>query len=113
MQQLDVLILMQENCGFCDEAKLLFQRLAREFPLVLALKDINSPEGQESALRGGVLFPPGIFIDGEPICYGRPSERGLRRAIDKRLASAKLARRPPASRPADEEAIMCKRRTDS
>jgi thiol-disulfide isomerase/thioredoxin len=84
---LDVLILTQDNCGFCDDAKLLFQRLAREFPLSVAMLDINSPEGQKLAVQGGILFPPGIFIHGEPFCYGRPSERKIRREIDTRSAS--------------------------
>ncbi len=80
---LDVLILTQDNCGFCDDAKLLFQRLAREFPLAVAMLDINSPEGRKLAVQGGMLFPPGIFISGEPFCYGRPSERKIRREIDR------------------------------
>lgn len=102
MPQLDVLILTQENCGFCEEAKLLFQRLAREFPLSLTVLDLNSPEGQDLALRGGVLFPPGIFIHGEAICYGRPSERRLRREVEdrlgRRIALAQIvSNAPPAS----------------
>ena len=92
MPHVHVLILTQENCGFCEDAKLLFERLAREFPLSLEVKDLESPEGQELAVRGGVLFPPGIFIGGEPICYGRPSERMLRRHIEERLASPKSLR---------------------
>jgi len=33
------------------------------------------------AARGGVLFPPGIFLDREPFSYGRPSERKLRKEL--------------------------------
>jgi hypothetical protein len=86
MSAMDVLILTQDNCGFCEDAKMLFQQLAREFPLSVAMLDINSPEGQERALGGGILFPPGIFIGGEPFCYGRPSERKIRREIESRSA---------------------------
>ncbi len=32
-----------------------------------------------------MLFPPGIFLDGEPFSYGRPSERKLRRELERRL----------------------------
>ena len=84
MPALDILVLTQDNCRFCEDAKLLFQRLAGEFPLSVAMLDINSPKGQELATRGGILFPPGIFISGEPFCYGRPSERKIRREIDSR-----------------------------
>lgn len=33
--------------------------------------DMNSSEGQEMAERGGVMFPPGVFLDEEPFSYGR------------------------------------------
>jgi len=32
------------------------------------------------ARAAGIMFPPGILIDGEPFSYGR-SERKLRRAL--------------------------------
>lgn len=87
MPTLDVLILTQENCGFCEEARNLFRRLAGEFPLSIAMVEMSSSEGQELAMRGGVMFPPGIFIGGEPFCYGRPSERKIRREIERRSPS--------------------------
>jgi len=86
---MDVLLLTQENCGFCDQAKEILHRLAREYPLSLSTLDLATREGQALAERGGILFPPGIFLDGEPFAYGRPSERGLRREIERRLASRK------------------------
>ena len=46
-----------------------------------------SLEGQVLAERSGVLFPPGIFLDGEPFSYGRLSERKLRRELEQRLRS--------------------------
>lgn len=86
MSSFDVLILTQDDCGFCEEATSLFQRLAREFPLSVATLDINSPKGQELAAQGGIMFPPGIFVGGEPLCYGRPSERMIRRHIEGKLS---------------------------
>lgn len=86
MSALDILMLTQDNCRFCEDAKLLFQRLAGEFPLSVGMLDISSPEGQGLAVQGGILFPPGIFMNGEPFCYGRPSERRIRREIESRLA---------------------------
>lgn len=49
--------------------------------------DMNSSEGQEMAERGGVMFPPGVFLDEEPFSYGRLSEEKLRRELDHRLSS--------------------------
>lgn len=82
---MEVLLLTQENCGFCAQAKEILDRLSSEYQLSVTTLDLNSPEGQALAMRGGVLFPPGIFIDGEPFSYGRPSERKLRREIERRL----------------------------
>jgi glutaredoxin len=82
---MQVLLLTQERCGFCAQAKALLARLSDEYGFSISTLDVNSPEGQALAMRGGVLFPPGIFIDGEPFSYGRPSERKLRREIERRL----------------------------
>lgn len=38
------------------------------------------------------MFPPGIFLDGEPFSYGRPSERKLRRELERRLGDARTSR---------------------
>ena len=83
-----MLLLTQENCGFCAQAKEILDRLSGEYQLSVTTLDLNSPEGQALAMRGGVLFPPGIFIDGEPFSYGRPSERKLRCEIERRLSHA-------------------------
>ena len=78
-------LLTQEQCGFCEQAKEIIDRLAVEYLLAVKILDLNSSEGQAHALRGGILFPPGIFLDGEPFSYGRLSERKLRREIERRL----------------------------
>src|SRR6266705_4988387 len=82
-----VLILTQEHCGFCEQAKEVLDRLAPEYGLSVSTLDLDSPKGEALAVRGGILFPPGIFLDGEPFSYGRPSERRLRREIERRLRS--------------------------
>lgn len=79
-----IVIITKEDCAFCDLAKALFGRLGAEYPLAVSTLSLGSPEGQELAERGQILFPPGIFIDGEPFSYGRPSERKIRREIDRR-----------------------------
>ncbi len=65
----------------------MLDRLAIEYGFSVSTLDLGSPEGQALAVRGGVLFPPGIFLDGEPFSYGRPSERKLRRELERRLNS--------------------------
>jgi len=82
-----VLILTQEHCGFCEQAKEVLDRLSVEYGFSVSTLNVGSPEGQTLAMRGGVLFPPGIFLDDEPFSYGRPSERKLRREIERRLKS--------------------------
>lgn len=82
-RRLDVVILTAENCQFCEEAKALLERLAREYPLWVVMVDLATPQGQALARDTGVMFPPGIFIEGQPFSYGRPSERKLRRELAK------------------------------
>ena len=75
------MLLTQENCGYCEDAKRLLERLGSEYPLSVREVKLSTDEGQELAVRGGVMFPPGLFLDGEPFSYGRPSERKLRKAL--------------------------------
>lgn len=83
-----VTLLTQEACAFCDEAKRLLARLAPEYGLEVETLDLATPEAQALAERGGVLFPPGILIEGQAVAYGRPSERALRRALERHGARA-------------------------
>ena len=80
--ELSVLILIQDGCHFCHDAEALLRRLASEYPLRIDTLDMGTPEGEKMALQSGLLFPPGILLDGRPFCYGRPSEGKLRRAIE-------------------------------
>ena len=79
----EVTLLTQENCAFCEQAKEILGRLSDEYPISVKELDLNSSEGQRLAWHGGVMFPPGIFIGEEPFSYGRPSERKLRRELDR------------------------------
>lgn len=80
-----VTLLTQEHCHFCEQAKDVLDRLAGEYDISLEEVDLATPAGQRLAEQGGVMFPPGILLDGEPYCYGRPSERKLRRELKRRL----------------------------
>jgi hypothetical protein len=84
-RRLTILLLTQEHCGFCEQAKDILERLSREYWLAVSTLDMGSPKGQELAMDGGLLFPPGVLIDGVPFSYGRLSERKLRRELDRRL----------------------------
>ena len=79
-----ILLLTQEHCGFCEQARDILERLSHEYWLSVSTLDMSSLEGQRLAAQGGLLFPPGILIDGEPFSYGRLSERKLRRELDRR-----------------------------
>lgn len=81
---LPILLLTTENCGYCEFAKQMLDRLAAEYPLAVSTLPLETPAGQELAEKNGILFPPGLFIDGKAFSYGRPSERKLRRAIEAR-----------------------------
>jgi glutaredoxin len=80
-----ITLLTRADCGFCDDAKAILERLQGEYPLVIETIDLDSSEGRWLAIRGGIFFPPGIFVDGEPFSYGRLSERKLQRALDRRV----------------------------
>lgn len=82
---LEVTLLTQEACAFCDDAKAILARLAQDHPIRVVELDLASPGGQRLAEQAGILFPPGILVDGDPVAYGRPSERHLRRELRRRL----------------------------
>ncbi len=81
-----ITLLTQAHCTYCDQAKETLGRLAADFPIAVSTLDLASPKGQALAEGNGVLFPPGIFLDGEPFSYGRPSEKKLRRELERRVA---------------------------
>lgn len=81
MHKVDAVLVTKPDCTFCDEAKAILQRLSSEFPLSIRIVSLDTSEGQELALRHGLLFPPGILLDGKPFSYGRPSEGKLRQQL--------------------------------
>lgn len=85
MTRLDITLLTQDACAFCDDAKAILERLAVDHPIRVTEVDLGSPAGSRLAEQAGILFPPGILVDGHPIAHGRPSERRLRRELRRRL----------------------------
>ena len=77
----DVVLLTQKDCAFCDQAHEVLTRLQSEFTLKITTLDIDSEDGTQMASEGGVMFSPGLFVDGKPFAYGRLSERKLRKHL--------------------------------
>ncbi len=90
VRPVEVLLLTQADCAFCHDAEEILERLSAEYGFAITILDLETLEGRETAVRGGILFPPGILIDREPFSYGRPSERKLRKEFERRR---KLLRR--------------------
>lgn len=79
-----ITLLTQHECGFCAHAKQVLARLNVDYPLQINEIDLAGDEGRRLAARAGILFAPGVLVDGEPFSFGRLSERKLRRLLDKR-----------------------------
>lgn len=77
----EVVLLTKEDCHFCEQAKVVLGRLQGEYELNVRELPLQSEEGRELAERSGALFPPVLFVNGEPFSYGRLSERKLRKAL--------------------------------
>jgi hypothetical protein len=83
-RRVHVTLLTVPQCGYSEEAKATLLRLAHEYPLDVEVVQLRSPAGERLALQGGVLFPPGLFLDDEPFSYGHVSERPLRQELARR-----------------------------
>jgi glutaredoxin len=77
----DVTVLTQSDCPLCDHAKQVLERVGQDHSLRINEIDLRSGEGQRLAQEAGVLFAPGILLDGRPFAHGRLSERQLRKAL--------------------------------
>lgn len=83
----DVTLLTQNACAFCDQAKQVLTRVGQDHPLRVTEIDLATDEGQRLAARAGVMFAPGVLLDGKPFSFGRLSERKLRRTLGKRATT--------------------------
>jgi len=81
----EVTLLTQSSCRMCELAKAILDRLRSEYPLSVTEVDMRTDIGQRLAADAGVLFAPGVLVDGRPFSYGRLSERKLRRLLDSRV----------------------------
>jgi glutaredoxin len=81
-----ITLLTQPSCAMCELAKEILARLGNEYPLSVSEVDLCSDEGKRLAAEAGVLFAPGVLVDGQTFSYGRLSERKLRRLLDRNTA---------------------------
>lgn len=79
-----VTLLTQPDCDLCEHAKKVIARVRADHPFEVTELSLTSVEGQQAAAAAGVLFAPGILLDGAPFSYGRLSERRLRQALSAR-----------------------------
>jgi predicted ABC-type transport system involved in lysophospholipase L1 biosynthesis ATPase subunit len=78
-----VTLLTQPDCALCEHAKQVLARVGADHPLTVREIALDSDEGQRLAVAAGVMFAPGILLDGAPYAFGRLSERALRRHLDR------------------------------
>jgi glutaredoxin len=76
-----ITLLTQADCALCEHAKQVLARIGKDHPVDVTEIDLASEHGRSLAARAGVLFAPGVLVDGCPFGYGRLSERRLRRAL--------------------------------
>lgn len=79
-----VTLLTTSDCHLCAHARSVLARVAVDHPLQVDEVRLDSTEGQVIATRIGMLFAPGILLDGEPFGFGRLSERKLRKTLARR-----------------------------
>lgn len=87
VEPIPVVLLTQARCDLCDHAREVLHRVAEDFAMDVRILDVGSEEGKALADQGGVLFPPGVLVDGRPFSYGRLSERKLRRELARLIPS--------------------------
>ena len=87
-----ITLLTQPACGLCDVAKE-HPRPPRRALSAVGDRDRASTrrQGRRLAAQAGVMFAPGVLVDGQPFSYGRLSERKLRRLLDRRTTSSSIA----------------------
>lgn len=90
----EITLLTQPDCGLCDHAKQVLHRVGQDYPLRVTEIDLDAEQGRNLARQAGVMFAPGVLVDGKPFSYGRLSERKLRRTLGKKRPSPQHAIEP-------------------
>lgn len=77
-----ITVLTQTSCTYCDKAKEILDRLALDFSFNLSEISLETDEGKRLAIKNGVMFAPGILIDGDLFSFGRLSEKKLKSKLE-------------------------------
>lgn len=78
-----VTLLTQGDCAYCDHAKDVLSRIGNDYPITVLEVPLDTLEGRTLAAKHGVLFAPGLLVDGRSFGYGRLSERRLRKELSR------------------------------
>ncbi len=84
MREIEVLLVTANDCHFCAHARQVLARIAERYPLSVFEIPWTSEEGRRLADRDGIVFPPGIYLDGSFFGYGRLSEGKLQKWLRER-----------------------------
>lgn len=84
----EITLLTQRDCGYCEHARMVLARVGADHPVTVTEIDMTDGEGRALAVRAGVMFAPGLLVNGRPFGYGRISERRLRRTLQRLAAEA-------------------------
>ena len=77
----DIIILTQTSCAACERAKEILSRVVLDFPINIREVKLDTELGRDLAIKHGVIFAPGILVDGKLLSYGRLSENKLRHRL--------------------------------
>lgn len=77
----EVTLLTQADWAHCDHPNRVLSGLGQEFPLRFSEIGLDTDQRRELATRWGIMFAPGILLEGRGFGYGRRSERRLRREL--------------------------------
>ena len=84
-----ITLLTKSDCQLCEHAKQVLARVACDVPITVEEIDFASETGRRLAAGAGMLFAPGVLLDGQPFGYGRLSERKLRKALTRTAPEAR------------------------
>lgn len=85
----EISLLTQHDCRLCEHAKDVLRRVGADYRLRVTEIDLASEVGRTMATQAGVMFAPGVLVNGQLFCFGRLSERKLRRALAARGGHAR------------------------
>lgn len=81
-----VTLLTQTTCNLCEQAKGVLAALQHDLALPVRLDvhevSLDTDQGRALASAAGMMFAPGVLLDGKPFSHGRLSERKLRRTLN-------------------------------